>query len=72
LLKFHHLLETNGLTRQIFETINGHLAEKGLMKREGTIVDATLIAAPPSTKNKDGKRDPEMHQSKRAITGTLA
>lgn len=72
MLKFHHLLETNGLTRQIFETINGHLAEKGLMKREGTIVDATLIAAPPSTKNKDGKRDPEMHQSKRAITGTLA
>ncbi|MBB5370434.1 IS5 family transposase [Janthinobacterium sp. K2Li3] len=50
LLKFHHLLEANGLTRQIFDTINGHLAEKGLMMREGTIVDATLIAAPPSTK----------------------
>ncbi|MFZ4878878.1 transposase, partial [Janthinobacterium sp. Mn2066] len=45
--------------------INGHLAEKGLMMREGTIVDATLIAAPPSTKNKDGKRDPEMLQSKK-------
>ena len=53
LLKFRHLLEANGLTRQIFDTINGHLAEKGLMMREGTIVDATLIAAPPSTKNKD-------------------
>ena len=65
LLKFRHLLEANGLTRQIFDTINGHLAEKGLMMREGTIVDATLIAAPPSTKNKDGKRDPEMHQSKK-------
>lgn len=65
LLKFRHLLEANGLTRQIFETINGHLAEKGLMMREGTIVDATLIAAPPSTKNKDGKRDPESHQSKK-------
>ena len=63
--KFRHLLEANGLTRQIFDTINGHLAEKGLMMREGTIVDATLIAAPPSTKNKDGKRDPEMHQSKK-------
>lgn len=65
LLTFRHLLDANGLTRQIFETINGHLAEKGLMMREGTIVDATLIAAPPSTKNKDGKRDPEMHQSKK-------
>jgi IS5 family transposase len=65
LLKFRHLLEANGLTRKIFDTINGHLAEKGLMMREGTIVDATLIASPPSTKNKDGKRDPEMHQSKK-------
>jgi IS5 family transposase len=65
LLKFRHLLEAKELTGQIFDTINGHLAEKGLMMREGTIVDATLIAAPPSTKNKDGKRDPEMHQSKK-------
>src|SRR6266571_4623959 len=65
LLKFRHLLEANGLTRKIFDTINAHLAEKGLMMREGTIVDATLIAAPPSTKNKDGERDPEMHQSKK-------
>ena len=65
LLKFRHLLEANELTRKIFDSINAHLAEKGLMMREGTIVDATLIAAPPSTKNKDGKRDPEMHQSKK-------
>ena len=65
LLKFRRLLETNELTRKIFDTINGHLADKGLMMREGTIVDATLIAAPPSTKNKDKKRDPEMHQSKK-------
>lgn len=65
LLKFRHMLEANGLTKKIFDTINGHLAEKGLMMREGTIVDATLIAAPPSTKNKDGERDPEMHQSKK-------
>ena len=65
LLKFRHLLEAKGITRKIFDTINGHLAEKGLMMREGTIVDATLIAAPPSTKNKDGERDPEMHQSKK-------
>ena len=65
LLKCRHLLEANGLTRQIFDTINGHLAEKGLMMREGTIVDSTLIAAPSSTKNKDGKRDPEIHPSKK-------
>jgi IS5 family transposase len=65
LLKFRHLLEANELMRQIFDAINGHLAEKGLMMREGTIVDATLIAAPPSTKNKDDKRDPEMHHSKK-------
>jgi len=67
LLKFRHLLESKELTRQIFDTINGHLAEKGLMMRDGTIVDARLIAAPSSTKNKDGKRDPEMHQSKEGI-----
>ncbi|GAC1411020.1 MAG: IS5 family transposase [Burkholderiaceae bacterium] len=65
LLKFRRLLETNALTSKIFETINAHLAAQGLMMREGTIVDATLIAAPPSTKNKDHKRDPEMHQSKK-------
>ena len=65
LLKFRRLLEKHDLTRQIFESINGHLAAQGLMMREGTIVDATLIAAPPSTKNKDKKRDPEMHQSKK-------
>ena len=64
LLKFRHLLEANGLTKKIVDTINGHLAEKVLMMREGTIVDATLIAAPPSTKNKDGERNLEMHQSK--------
>jgi len=65
LLKFRRLLEKNELTRKIFDTINGHLAAQGLILREGTIVDATLIAASPSTKNKDKKRDPEMHQSKK-------
>ncbi len=65
LLKFRRLLEKHELTRRIFDEINGHLASKGLVMREGTIVDATLIAAPPSTKNKDKKRDPEMHQSKK-------
>jgi IS5 family transposase len=65
LLKFRRLLEQNNLTRRIFDEINGHLAGKGLVMREGTIVDATLIAAPPSTKNRDKERDPEMHQSKK-------
>ncbi|NMG46460.1 IS5 family transposase [Aromatoleum toluvorans] len=65
LLKFRRLLETHELTRKIFETINAHLAQKGLMMREGTIVDATLIAAPPSTKNREQARDPEMHQAKK-------
>lgn len=65
LLKFRRLLEENHLTRRVFDEIKGHLANKGLLMREGTIVDATLIAAPPSTKNRDGERDPEMHQSKK-------
>ena len=65
LLKFRRLLETHQLTESIFNTINAHLAEKGLLMREGTIVDATLIAAPPSTKNRERKRDKEMHQTKK-------
>ena len=65
LLKFRRLLETHQLTESIFNAINAHLAEKGLLLREGTIVDATLIAAPPSTKNREGKRDEEMHQTKK-------
>ena len=65
LLKFRRLLETHQLTESIFNAINAHLANKGLLLREGTIVDATLIAAPPSTKNREGKRDEEMHQAKK-------
>ena len=65
LLKFLRLLDTHELTRKIFDTINGHLAAQGLTMREETIVDVTLIAASPSTRNKDGKRDSEMHQSKK-------
>ena len=65
LLKFRRRLEDQGLTGAIFETINAHLAAQGLLLREGTIVDATLIAAPPSTKNRDRARDPAMHQAKK-------
>lgn len=65
ILNFRHLLERHGLSKQIFAEVNGLLTEKGLLLREGTTVDATLIAAPPSTKNRDGKRDPEMTQTKK-------
>jgi len=64
LLKFRRLMEQHNLTRRIFNALNGHSACKGLVMREGTIVDATLIAAPSSTNNCDRERDPEMHQSK--------
>jgi IS5 family transposase len=64
-LKFRRLLEERDLTASIFTTINAHLAERGLMMRQGTIVDATIIAAPSSTKNQDGERDPDMHQAKK-------
>lgn len=59
------MLEAHHLTKSIFDAINTHLAERGLFLREGTIVDATLIAAPPSTKNREGKRDSEMHQTRK-------
>ena len=65
LLKFRRLLEEKHLTESLFQAINARLAERGLFLREGTIVDATLIAAPSSTKNQHGDRDPEMHQSKK-------
>lgn len=65
ILRFRHMLEEHQLAEQILATVNATLADKGLMLREGTVVDATLIAAPSSTKNKDGERDPEMHQTKK-------
>jgi len=65
LLKFRRLLNDNDLTRRLFEEINTHLSEKGLLMRAGTIVDATIIAAPSSTKNEGNARDPEMHQVKK-------
>ena len=65
LLKFRRLLETNDLTQRMFLAINATLTEKGLLMRSGTIVDATIINAPCSTKNSDGKRDADMHQTKK-------
>ena len=58
-------LEKHELAAGILGVINGYLGDRGLSLRQGTIVDATLINAPSSTKNKDGKRDPEMHQTKK-------
>lgn len=63
--KFRHLLEQHGLGKRIFEEVGGHLQRQGLKVSSGTIVDATIIAAPSSTKNAQGKRDPEMHQTRK-------
>jgi transposase, IS5 family len=65
LLKFRRLLETHGLCKGLFTAINADLTARGLLLREGTLVDATLIAAPPSTKNQAKQRDPEMHQTRK-------
>jgi IS5 family transposase len=65
LLKFRRLLETHDLCKGLFTSINADLTARGLLLREGTLVDATLIAAPPSTKNKEKKRDPQMHQTRK-------
>lgn len=65
ILRFRHLLEKHDLAPQVLATINAALARQGLLLKTGTLVDATLIAAPSSTKNKSGQRDPEMHQAKK-------
>jgi len=64
-LQFRHLLEKHELTKKLFEAVNARLSAAGLMMREGTIADATIIAAPPSVKNEAKSRDPEMHQTKK-------
>ena len=69
ILRFRHLLEEHKLAEQIFATVNATLAAKGLLLKEGTAIDATLIAAPSSTKNQGGERDPEMHQTKKGNQG---
>jgi len=63
--KFRHILEAHNLGKQLFALIGEYLAENGLKVSTGTIVDATIINAPSSTKNKDKARDPEMHQTKK-------
>jgi IS5 family transposase len=65
ILNFRHMLEQHGLARTIFDTMKTNLQVAGLLLRQGMIVDATIIAAPSSTKNSTGKRDPEMHQTRK-------
>ena len=61
--KFRHLLERNKLGKVLLTAVNEHLRRGGIKIAKGTIVDATIIGAPSSTKNEAGKRDPEMHQT---------
>ncbi len=63
--KFRHLLEKQGLAQKLFDAVSEHLKEHGMKLSQGTIVDATIIAAPSSTKNKDKARDPDMHPTKK-------
>jgi IS5 family transposase len=65
LCKFRHLLETNDLNKLFFDAINRVMVQTGHMMKGGTIVDATIINAPSSTKNTEKARDPEMHQTKK-------
>src|SRR5215471_16933201 len=65
ILNFRHLLERHNLGKLLFDRVNAHLASRGLKVAGGTIVDATIIAAPSSTKNDAKERDPEMHQTRK-------
>jgi transposase, IS5 family len=65
IFRFRHLLEANDLSLQILVTVNATLSAKGLLLKPGTVVNATLIAAPSSSKNSTGTRDPKMHQTKK-------
>src|SRR5665647_2515072 len=65
ILRFRHRLEKHKLAEKILATVNELLSQRGLLLKTGTVVDATLIAAPTSTKNKDQARDPDMHSSKK-------
>src|SRR6201995_1091151 len=65
ILNFRHLLERHDLTQALFDRMNAYLASRGLQVKGGTIVDATIIAAPSSTKNQAEMRDPEMRQTRK-------
>ncbi len=65
MLNFRHLLERHGLSAKMLTAVNADLSKRGLLLRQGTMVDATIIHAPSSTKNSSGRRDPDMHQTKK-------
>jgi hypothetical protein len=67
-LRFRHSLETHGLGEKLFQQVHAYLEGQGIKIGTGTIVDATIISAPPSTKNKGKSRDPDMHQTKKGNT----
>ncbi|BCN40571.1 hypothetical protein ALDI51_38900 [Alicycliphilus denitrificans] len=72
ILRFRHLLECHKLADQILAMVNALLQAKRLQLKTGTVVDATLIAAPSSTKNQNGERDPRRTRARRATSGTSA
>jgi len=65
ILNFRHFVEKHKFGKRLFDSVQDHLNEQGLKLQEGSIVDASIISAPTSTKNKNGERDPEMHQTKK-------
>lgn len=69
-LNFRRLLESHQLSERIFSNVNEGLVLHGLLVKTGTVVDATILSAPGSTKSRDGKRDPEMSSTKRTGTST--
>ena len=71
-LKFRHFLKCHGLGKVLFQEINKHLEKNGLLPRNGSIVDATIIFASSFAKNESGQRDPEMHQTRKGNQCTLA
>ncbi len=71
-MNFRHLLERKGLARKLFKEVNQWLTEAGVLLKEGTLVDATIIEAPTSTKNKTGERDPRCIKPRKGMNGTLA
>lgn len=71
ILRFRHFLDQHELTKKLFQSSEQYLSEHGLNLREGTIVDASIVSAPNSTKNKDRKRDLEMKRARKATSGTL-
>jgi IS5 family transposase len=71
ILAFRHLIEKNKLGKEIFDVVKAHLKQKGMAMKQGTIIDATLISAPSSTKNKTSEQDREIHQTKKAASPLL-